>query len=160
MADTWNLAPADAAQTQPATNSANDAQSLIVAQPNVLDKFASYTYSASVYLMSAKQYERLLLSNKKNINGYFLLFQSGGAPVNKGGFLGKGAGSVGGQDPNADFAYDSPDDYGRNPAFPQDFYIDSITIDNALPGQQTQAAHMVTDLKFTVRHTPGCNGLG
>jgi hypothetical protein len=122
----------------------------ITPQPNVLDRFASYTYSASVYLMSAKQYERLLLSNKKNINGYFLLFQSGGAPTNKGGFLGKGSGAVNGQDANADFINDGAEDYGRNPAFPQDFYIDSITIDNALPGQQTQAAHMVTDLKFTV----------
>jgi hypothetical protein len=117
----------------------------IIPQPNILDKFASYTYSASVYLMSAKQYERLLLSNKKNINGYFLLFQSGGAPVNKGGFQGVGvSGST--EDLNAEGVAD----FGRNPAFPQDFYIDSITIDNALPGQQTQAAHMVTDLKFTV----------
>ena len=122
----------------------------ITPQANILDRFASYTYKASVYLMSTKQYERLLLSNKKDINGYFLLFQSGGAPPNKGGFLGKGSGSVGGRDPNADFAYDEPDDYGRSPAFPQDFYIDSITIDNALPGPQTQSPHMVTDLKFTV----------
>jgi hypothetical protein len=122
----------------------------IVPQPNVLDRFASYTYSASVYLLSTTQYQRLLRSKKKSVNGYFLLFQSGGAPTNKGGFLGKGSGSVSGQDPNADFAYDSPDDYGRNPAFPQDFYIDSITIDNALPGKLTQSPHMVTDLKFTV----------
>jgi hypothetical protein len=122
----------------------------IVPQPNVLDRFASYTYSASVYLLSTTQYQRLLRSKKKSVNGYFLLFQSGGAPTNKGGFLGKGSGSVSGQDPNADFAYDSPDDYGRNPAFPQDFYIDSITIDNALPGKATQSPHMVTDLKFTV----------
>lgn len=117
----------------------------ITPQPNVLDRFASYTYSASVYLMSAKQYERLLLSNKKNINGYFLLFQSGGAPTNKGGFQGVG---VSGSTENLNA--EGVDDFGRNPAFPQDFYIDSITIDNALPGQQTQAAHMVTDLKFTV----------
>jgi hypothetical protein len=31
-----------------------------------------------------------------------------------------------------------------------DFYIDSLTINNALPGKQTQAAHMVTEIKFTV----------
>lgn len=120
----------------------------ITPQPNVLDRFASYTYSASVYLMSAKQYERLLLSNKKNINGYFLLFQSGGAPVNKGGF--QGVGSTGSTNGTENLNAEGVDDYGRNPAFPQDFYIDSITIDNALPGQQTQAAHMVTELKFTV----------
>ena len=151
-ADSGSLPGVTVTATQTRVDVSGDlsARDDITPQPNVLDRFASYTYSASVYLMSAKQYERLLLSNKKNINGYFLLFQSGGAPANKGGFLGKGSGTVGGKDPNADFAYDSPDDYGRNPAFPQDFYIDSITIDNALPGQQTQAAHMVTDLKFTV----------
>ena len=153
-----NKVPADAATLPEVTVTATRADVVgdlsarddIIAQPNILDKFASYTYSASVYLMSAKQYERLLLSNKKNVNGYFLLFQSGGAPTNKGGFLGKGSGTVDGVDANADFINDETADYGRNPAFPQDFYIDSITIDNALPGQQTQAAHMVTDLKFTV----------
>ena len=123
----------------------------IIPQPNVLDRFASYTYSASVYLMSTLQYERLLRRKKKDINGYFLLFQSGGAPTNKGGFLGKGSGEVGGQNPGTEgFDAEGVDDFGRNPAFPQDFYIDSITIDNALPGRATQTAHMVTDLRFTV----------
>ena len=123
----------------------------ITPQPNVLDRFASYTYSASVYLMSTLQYERLLRRKKKDINGYFLLFQSGGAPTNRGGFLGKGSGEVGGQNPGTEGLDDlSVDDFGRNPAFPQDFYIDSITVDNALPGKSTQTAHMVTDLKFTV----------
>ena len=123
----------------------------ITPQPNVLDRFASYTYSASVYLMSTLQYERLLRRKKKDINGYFLLFQSGGAPTNRGGFLGKGSGEVGGQNPGTEGLDDEGvDDFGRNPAFPQDFYIDSIIVDNALPGKSTQTAHMVTDLKFTV----------
>ena len=121
-----------------------NADGAIEPQPNILDRFASYTYSASVYLMSTKQYTRLLRSKKKNINGYNLLFQSGGAPTNVGGPMGKEAVQkmVDAEGPVTD--------YGRNPAFPQDFYIDSITIDNALPGRQTQAAHMVTNLKFTV----------
>ena len=157
-----NKVPADAATLPEVTVTASPlakpdvvgnltASDEIVAQPNVLDRFASYTYSASVYLMSTLQYQRLLRSKKKNINGYFLLFQSGGAPVNKGGFLGKGSGTVNGQDPSAEGLDDpSVDDFGRNPAFPQDFYIDSITVDNALPGKATQSPHMVTDLKFTV----------
>ena len=120
----------------------------ITPQANILDRFASYTYKASVYLMTAKQYERLLLSNKKDINGYNLLFQSGGASPNKGGF--QGVGSVNGQSSSSDYIDKATADYGRNPAFPQDFYIDSITIDNALPGAQTQSPHMVTELKFTV----------
>ena len=147
--------PANSSATTPQQNAIKqgnlNADGAIEPQPNILDRFASYTYSASVYLMSTKQYTRLLRSKKKNINGYNLLFQSGGAPTNVGGFLGKGTGTVNGQDPGAEFAQDFNDqDYGRNPAFPQDFYIDSITIDNALPGRQTQAAHMVTNMKFTV----------
>ena len=145
--------PQGPSNTSPGTNTSGNlnADGAIEPQPNILDRFASYTYSASVYLMSTRQYTRLLRSKKKNINGYNLLFQSGGAPTNVGGFLGKGTGTVNSQDPGAEFAQDFNDqDYGRNPAFPQDFYIDSITIDNALPGRQTQAAHMVTNLKFTV----------
>ena len=145
--------PQGPSNTSPGTNTSGNlnADGAIEPQPNILDRFASYTYSASVYLMSTRQYTRLLRSKKKNINGYNLLFQSGGAPTNIGGFLGKGTGTVNSQDPGAEFAQDFNDqDYGRNPAFPQDFYIDSITIDNALPGRQTQAAHMVTNLKFTV----------
>ena len=131
----------------------------IVPQPNVLDRFASYTYSASVYLMSTKQYTQLLRSKKKNINGYNLLFQSGGAPPNNGGFQGAlGTGqqnSTGGDGTNSTtppggILGTNDVDAGRNPAFPLDFYIDSITIDNALPGKQTQSPHMVTNLKFTV----------
>jgi hypothetical protein len=147
--------PANSSATTPQQNAIKqgnlNADGAIEPQPNVLDRFASYTYSASVYLMSTRQYTRLLRSKKKNINGYNLLFQSGGAPTNIGGKLGKGAGTVNNQDPGAEFAQEFNDqDYGRNPSFPQDFYIDSITIDNALPGRQTQAAHMVTNMKFTV----------
>ena len=120
--------------TQAAVNTA--AQAKIIPQPNVLDKFGSYTYNASVYLLTPAQYKKLLVSKTKKINGYQLLFQSGGAPNNIGGKL--GSSEVTGPD------------RGRNPAFDLDFYIDSITVDNALPGKMSGAAHMVTDLKFTV----------
>ena len=81
MADTQNLAPADAAKPQTATNSAAGAQTIIEPQPNVLDKFASYTYQASVYLMTADQYRNLLNSSNKTIPDSQLLFQSGGKTV-------------------------------------------------------------------------------
>ena len=158
---------ADAPGSQGPTNTAPGSQisgtlntsTDIVPQPNVLDRFASYTYSASVYLMSTKQYTQLLRSKKKTINGYNLLFQSGGAPPNNGGFQGAlGTGqqnSTGGDGTNSTtppggILGTNDVDAGRNPAFPLDFYIDSITIDNALPGRQTQSPHMVTSLKFTV----------
>jgi hypothetical protein len=77
-----NLAPADAAPAT--TQSFTDAklsQALIEPQPNVLDKFASYTYQASVYLMTPTQYRNLLDSDNKNIPDSQLLFQSGGKTV-------------------------------------------------------------------------------
>ena len=42
----------------------------IVPRSNILDRFASYTYRASVYLMSSDEYTQLARSNKKNINSY------------------------------------------------------------------------------------------
>ena len=98
----------------------------IIPQPNALDGYASYTWNASVYLLSPTQYTALLRSKIKNLNGYQLLFQSAGAPQG-----------------------------GRSPSFPNDFYMDNIVMDNSLPGQVTGAAHMVTDLKFTVYEPNG-----
>lgn len=133
-----------------------NAAETITPQPNILDNFYSYTYTASVYLMTPDQYQKLLASKKKSINGYQLLFQSGGAPINVGGARGpQNTGTTGNQLYNTEAqataaqAAASPD-AGRNPFFPDDFYIDSITIDNALPGKNTGAAHMVTGIKFTV----------
>lgn len=133
-----------------------NAAETITPQPNILDNFYSYTYTASVYLMTPDQYQKLLASKKKSINGYQLLFQSGGAPVNVGGARGpQNTGTGGNQlfdtEAQASAAKSSASpDAGRNPFFPDDFYIDSITIDNALPGKNTGAAHMVTGIKFTV----------
>lgn len=120
-------------------------------RPNVLDQFSSYTYRISVYLMTPQQYEALIKSTKKSVNGYNLLFQSGGAPINSGGFL---------QElqtrPVTDetgVAYNSQDllsSAGRNPAFPLDFYIDSCTLTNLPQGQGTGISHSVASLKFTV----------
>ena len=121
MAD--NLAPADAATPQSYTDSTLS-QALIEPQPNVLDKFASYTYQASVYLMTTDQYRNLLSSANKTIPDSQLLFQSGGKTVG-------------------------------NKFFDNDFYIDNITLETALAGKQTQGAHMVTDLKFTVTEPMG-----
>ena len=121
----------------------------IVPRGNILDRFASYTYRASVYLMTSDQYQQLIRSQKKSINGYNLLFQSGGAPKNVGG--------VGvGQPPAQTFfendgsASTTGYNAGRNPAFPLDFYIDSITIKNLNQGQATGISHSATELKFTV----------
>jgi hypothetical protein len=129
--------------TQTATNAAANALK-IQAKPNPLDQFASYTYSISIYLLSSTQYERLLRSKTKKIDGYFLLFQDGGAPVNRGGEL-AGMG-------NADV---SAGDHGRNPFFPYDYYIDSLTIDTSPLGKATGASHMTASMKLVVNEPNG-----
>lgn len=117
-----------------------NASKLITPQPNVLDRFSSYTYQASVYTMSPAQYERLLASKKKTIDGFNLLFQSGGAPASQGEYDAARQAAGGG----------AAAQVGRSPSFPYDFYIDSIIIDNALVGKATGAAHMATTIKINV----------
>ena len=140
-----DAAPTSPQATQAAVDAAYNTAVKIKPQDNVLDKFSSYTYTASVYLLTPPQYEKLLNSKDKKVNGYQLLFQSGGAGNNIGGP--QGASKPGG---NGIIPDETGPDAGRNPFFDHDFYIDSITMDNALPGKQTGAAHMVTDIKFTV----------
>jgi len=150
-----------ATTTQKETNAQGNTNSLefIKPEPNILDNFASNTWAASVYLLSPAQYTELMRTQKKNVNGYNLLFQSGGAPVNTGGFQGasntayqaKTTAEGGTQStPPGGVSRGQAPDAGRNPAFTQDFYIDNISFDNALPGKQTQTSHMISNLKFTV----------
>jgi len=103
------------------------ASNAIVAQDNVLDQYASYTYSLSWYVMDPETYKTLMKSDKKNLNGYYLLVQSGGAPVG-----------------------------GRSPFFPLDFYIDNFelsTIYSSTPDAGGSA--QLTELSFTVTEPNG-----
>ena len=147
-------------QSVKVNNGFNDPQP-ISPQPNILAKFASSTYNASVYLITPTQYQALIQSKQKKVNGYNLLFQSGGAPTNVGGA--KGALGTANAATQADLESEGigfaanvatpgakDPDAGRNPFFPDDFYIESITVENQFPGKMTGAAHMVTNMKFTV----------
>ncbi len=100
-------------------------------QPNVLDQYASYTYSISWYLMSPESYKTLLTSQKKSIAGFQLLMQSGGAPT-----------------------------AGRNPEFPVDYYIDNLELTSYMQGKGTGSAHNLTDIRFTVTEPNGITLLG
>lgn len=123
--------------TDPAASSPTGApDENITPQPNILDRFANYTYQASVYLMTTEQYQLYEETGRKNVQGYNLLFQSGGADNNTSGPQQASAGS---------FQED-----GRNPFFPVDYYINDITLENRLFGKATQAAHSAATLKFTV----------
>ena len=134
----------DARDTAPPTAAVNAAETIepnIKPRPNVLDEFASYTYSASVYLMSPDQYEQILSTSNKRVDGYNLLFQSGGAANNRGGPRAVGDASIAAPDAA---------DAGRNPFFDNDFYIDSITLETLPMGKGTNAVHNASLLKFTV----------
>lgn len=126
-------------------------------QGNILDQFSSYTYQISVYLLSPLQYQQFVTTKKKIINGYNLLFQSGGAPTNTSGF--QAALAPGGQtffenDGTASSTAGAPSaaqaDAGRSPAFPLDFYIQECTITNLMQGKGTGMSHSAAALKFTV----------
>ena len=98
----------------------------ITPQPNVLGQYASYTYRASVYLMSAEAYTTMCKTQQKNLQGSQLLFQSGGAPIT-----------------------------GRNPFFPYDYYIDKITLESVISGKGTNLSHNVNSIRMTVVENNG-----
>lgn len=102
----------------------------ITPQGNILDQYASYTYNISVYLMDKDGFKRLIQSAKRNVAGYALLFQSGGAAANSSG--------------------DTAATAGRNPYFSLDYYIDNVEINGLVSGKGTGAPHNSTNMKFTV----------
>ena len=139
----------DAAKNAGAANQndeTNDYTSIKISpRANPLDNYYSYSYSISVYMLAGKQYETLLRSKSKKIDGYFLLFQSGGAGPNVGGKMDgmgstKSATGVGG---------------GRNPFFGDDFYIDALTVDTLPLGKATGASQMAATMKITVVEPQG-----
>lgn len=140
--------------TQAAVNATEPATFKVITQPNVLDQFSSYTYSAAVYLLTSDQYKRLLRTKNKRIDGYQLLFQSGGAPANAFGARAPAPAAPTAPDKNGGQAAAPPQqtgpEDGRNPFFPNDFYIDSITLNAALMGKGSGSSHITTELKFTV----------
>ena len=128
----------------------------IIPQPNVLDDYYSYSYQASVYLCNDSQYKRLMSGNNLKLDGYQLLFQTGGAPLNRDGKRPQPAASATDQDggavPPEERNYP---DGGRNFFFDNDFYIDSISLENKLPAGGSGGAHFDTDLKFTLIEPQG-----
>ena len=140
---------------QPPTNATRNrlselyggANAFITPQDNVLDQYSSYTYSLSWYLLDPKTYSNLILLPNRNLTGYYLLAQSGGAPVQNavptqtGIAGGGGAGTVG---------------VGRNPYFPLDYYLDNFEYDTyytATPG--SRGASNISIIKFTVTEPNG-----
>jgi len=120
-------------------NSANNI--IIKPQPNILDQYPSYTYQISVYMLSPGQWDLFSRNQRKTLNQYNLLFQSGGAANNTNGPLGASAGE-------SQAIFNSTD--GRNPFFTQDFFIDNVSLTTLCCGKGTGTASVSADLKFTV----------
>ena len=115
-------------------------------KPNILDNYASYSYSISLYIMNARDYQNMLRTKNKTIPGYQLLMQSAGAA----------AGVAGTIDPNVavdDFAaaaLEAEASRGRNQFFPLDYYIDDVQLRSLIHGKGSGAAHNVASLEFKI----------
>ena len=101
---------------------------------NVLDKYASYTYSISWYLLTPADYKNLIATKKPNVANYSLLAQSGGAPT---GATPANAGGI------------------RNQYFSLDYYIDNLEIVSAVSGKGSGRAHNAQDLSFDLIEPAG-----
>ena len=147
---------------QAEVNGANNVNVQVTPQPNVLDRYPSYTYVASVYLLTESQYKRVITSKNRKIDGYQLLFQTGGAPNNVGGIRPNNAAASTDAEKKQDAGSGAPGvasgttpDGGRSPFFDNDFYIDSISLENQMLGKGTGAAHMAATMKFTLSEPMG-----
>lgn len=125
--------------------------STVSPEPNILDKYASYTYSISWYILPPDAVKNLFASGKKTITGYQLLAQSGGAPTSSAGLSPSSQGTdLSG--PNVPSAVVNS---GRNPYFDVDYYIDNLELESKLVGRGSRLAHNVADLKFTISEPNG-----
>ena len=142
---------------QPTTNAVRNrldelyggASNAIISQDNILDQFASYTYSLSWYLVDPATYNQLIKSPKQNLNGYYLLAQSGGAPINN---------QVPTQtvDPQQAAQTQRTVGYGRSPFFPLDYYIDNFEFGINYAGSLASGGPSTfTDVSFTISEPNG-----
>lgn len=97
----------------------------IIAQPNVLDQFSSYTYGLSWYLLTPEQ-QTMFEKGNRNVATWQLLAQSGGA-----------------------------NQVGRNQYFNLDYYLDNLTIETKVPLKGTGMAHSAFNLEFTITEPNG-----
>jgi hypothetical protein len=122
--------PTTRATTQQIINASfgTPANARIIPKPNILDQYASYTYSLSWYLLTPDQYNYMMDTGKRDVASWTLLMQSGGASS---------------QVSDSVVA-------GRNQFFSLDYYMDDLEIESYTPGKGTNAAHCAAKMKFKV----------
>lgn len=133
--------------------------SRVIPQDNLLDQFASYTYNISLYLMSPADYKKLINGKSKNIAGFQLLMQSGGAPLAGGTLRAVDAQELA-QAADGNSAAISQPSLGRNQFFPLDFYFDDVKVKSIINGKGTNAAHNVSEVSFKIIEPSGVSLLG
>jgi hypothetical protein len=101
-------------------------------RPNILDEYASYTYSITWYLLTPEQFNQMSVQNKINISNWQILVQSGGASITPGN----------GQP-------------GRNEFFSNDYYLDNFVIETFTEGKGTGGPMNLGELNFTVTEPNG-----
>lgn len=101
-------------------------------RPNILDQYASYTYSLTWYLLTPQQFNAMSVQNKKNISGWQILVQSAGAPVAPGNGL-----------------------PGRNEFFSNDYYMDNLVIEHVLAGKGSGSVQHFANINFTLTEPNG-----
>jgi hypothetical protein len=125
------------------------------AEPNVLDQYASYTYSISLYLMNKEQYAKQLLTKKKILAGYTLLIQSGGAPTNTTSYTPQTTTVTDPGEIPGVTTFSAAGGNGRNPFFKLDYYIDDVKLRSVVQGRGSRAAHNVFELNFKITEPNG-----
>jgi hypothetical protein len=101
-------------------------------RPNILDQYASYTYSLTWYLITPQQFNAMSVQNKKNISGWQILVQSAGAPVAPGNGL-----------------------PGRNEFFSNDYYMDNLVMEQILAGKGSGSSQHFANINFTLTEPNG-----
>lgn len=144
-------------QTRRLLNQIFGSQQKIVAQDNPLDRYANYTYNVSLYIMSPAQYKRMQATKQKNIAGFQLLMQSGGAPQTQ---------DLSAQQVDSNIGLDVDQNtlgrvsnLGRNQFFPLDFYIDDIKLTSYVQGRGTRTSHNVFEMNFKIYEPNGISFL-
>ena len=128
-------------------------------QPNVLDNYFNYTYSLSWYLATPVSYNTTIGSIKQNLNGYYLLAQSGGAGISPG--TSQSQPTVDVYVPGYDKKYqDKPGSTivgaERNRYFNLDYYIDNLSIETAYSaGINSGGPIAIKNISFTISEPNG-----
>ena len=129
--------------------------SAIIAQDNILDNFASYTYTLGWYLVDPDAYKRLVNNQKKDIKGYYLLAQSGGISV-----ASNTTGAATSAEQRSTPEQNSPEitaaTPGRNQFFPYDYYIDDLETEILFSsGNDSNSAAAFKTIKFSLTEPNG-----